>query len=211
MVSTRHTLRWGEARISVAAPPDRWNGKGVARGAGRINPVQGTRRWALVCAWATVACVIPSSLWRVAVGLGVPLGWGGEHLRSERIPGFGTLYVIGLSIGSILAAGLTLGLVYRWGEVVPSGVPLIGRRRVPLWLPVVLAVSGALFVAWLVWMSIRSWAQVSGFADQPRSGWALLMAAYYAPAALWPALLLAVTGAYVQRRRRSSLDPSRRR
>lgn len=131
----------------------------------------------------------------------MPLGWSRAHLRLERIPGYGTFYVIWLSIASIAAASLTLGLIYRWGEQIPSGVPVVGSRRFPIWLVAGLAVAGAAIVTVLVWLSITHWSRVSGFADRPTSGWAVLMAACYAPAALWPPLLIAVTLAYVRRRR----------
>lgn len=88
-------------------------------GPGRLSAVPGTPRWAVVAAWATLGCVLPSSLWRISVGLGIPLGWSDAHLRLERIPGDGTFYVIRLSVASIVAAALTLGLIYRWGERVP--------------------------------------------------------------------------------------------
>jgi hypothetical protein len=59
---------------------------------------------------------------------------------------------------------------------------------------------GALIVGVLVVLSVAHWSAVSGFADRPTSGWALLMVACYLPATLWPPLLLAVMVAYVRRR-----------
>jgi len=44
----------------------------------------------------------------------------------------GTVYVIWLSVASIAAAALTLGLVYRRGDHVPSWVPRLGGRRLPV-------------------------------------------------------------------------------
>jgi hypothetical protein len=90
------------------------------------RPVPNTPRWAVIAAWVTVLTVLPSSVWRTAVGLGIPLGWTDEHLRLEHIPGYGTAYVIGLSVASIAAASLTLGLVYPWGDRVPTWVPAVG-------------------------------------------------------------------------------------
>lgn len=171
--------------------------EGVQRATG---VVPGTPRWAVVAAWMTVGCVLPSAVWRTAVGLGVPLGWSDEHLALERIPGFGTLYVIGLSLASTAAAALTLGLVQRWGEVLPRRAPVLGGRRVPVALVVVLAGAGIMAVTDVVVLSVRHWDQVSGFADRSGSGWALLMDACYLPAVLWPVLLLVVTAAHVHRR-----------
>jgi hypothetical protein len=154
----------------------------------------------VVCAWTTVACVLPSSAWRTAVGLGVPLGWSQSQLQLQRIPGYGTFYVIGLSAASIAATALTLGLVYRWGEQIPSRIPLLGGRRLPVWLVAAVAVAGAAIVAGIVGLSIAHWSSVSGFSDRPTSGWARLMAACYAPAVLWSPLLLITTLAYIRRR-----------
>jgi hypothetical protein len=165
------------------------------------RPVSGTPRWALFCAWATPVCVIPSGIWRTLVGFGVPLGWTRAHLRQEQIPGFGTVYVLALTLLSVSAAALTLGLVYRWGECLPGWVPLMSGRRIPVWLPTLVAVGGAAIVTCLIVLSITNWSHVSGFADNPRSGWAMLMMACYVPAALWPPLLLAATYSYVRRRR----------
>lgn len=168
----------------------------------RVHAVSGTPRWATACAWATLGCVVPACAWRSAVGLGVPLGWTREHLELERIPGYGTAYVLGLSAASLGAAALTLGLVQEWGERVPAGLPLLGGRRLPTVLVATTAVLGAAGVLVLVCLSVVHWPSVSGFGDRPTSGWALLMVACYAPSALWPPLLLAVTAAYVRRRRR---------
>ena len=168
--------------------------------------VSGTPRWATTCAWATLACVLPACAWRSAVGLGVPLGWTREHLQLERIPGPGTAYVLGLSAATLATAALTLGLVQPWGERVPDRLPLLGGRRVPISLAATTAVLGAAIVLVLVCLSVVHWPSVSGFRDRPTSGWALVMIACYAPSALWPPLLLAVTAAYVRRRRRPGLS-----
>lgn len=148
--------------------------------------------------------MLPSGVWRTAVGLGVPLGWGEAQLRSQGIPGSGTAYVLGLTFVSVSAAALTLGLVQRWGETLPGRVPVIGGRRLPTSLVAGAALLGAAVVAGIVVLSIVHWSSVSGFADRPTSGWALLMVVCYAPVALWPVLLTAVTVAYVRRRRARS-------
>ncbi len=166
----------------------------------------GTPRWAVLAAYGAVLSVVPSGVWRTAVGLGVPLGWSDAELRSQRIPGPGTTYVLSLTALSLVAASLTLGLVHRWGEVVPRWVPGVGGRRIPPLLVVVPAALGAMVVAALSVMSVVSWDNVSGFADQPGSGWAKLMAACYVPAAAWGPLLMAATIAY-WRRRRAVINP----
>lgn len=168
--------------------------------------VPGTPRWAVVAARLTVWSVLPSAVWRVAVGVGIPLGWSDEHLELERIPGFGTVYVIVLSVLSIAAAWLTFGLVRPWGERIPVAVPVLGGRRLPVLLVAGIAVAGVVAVAVVVVLSIVNWSQVSGFADRPTSGWAVLMLLCYLPAVAWAPLLLAVTVGYVRRRRAAPVD-----
>lgn len=163
--------------------------------------VAGTPRWAVVAAYGAIASVVPSALWRTAVGLGVPLGWRQQQLDRLQIPGWGTLYVLGLSAASIAAASLTLGLVRRWGEVLPHRLPLVGGKTVPPALAVAIAATGAFAVIAICILSVLNWHSVSGFADRPRSGWAMLMVACYLPALLWGPLVLAATWAYRRRRR----------
>jgi len=69
-----------------------------------------------------------------------------------------------------------------------------------VWLVAAVAVAGVVVVSGIAGLSITHWSSVSGFSDRPTSGWALLMAACYATALLWPPLLLTVTLAYVRRR-----------
>lgn len=144
--------------------------------------------------------VAPSAIWRTAAGVGIPVGWTQEHLDRERIPGFGTVYVITLSVLSIAAASLTIGLVRPWGERIPRVVPRFGGRRLPIVPVVAVASLGAVAVAVIVVQSIVHWSSVSGFADRPMSFWSVLMLLCYLPAVAWSPLLGAVTVAYVRRR-----------
>ncbi|MDP9444824.1 MAG: hypothetical protein M3P83_10980 [Actinomycetota bacterium] len=152
------------------------------------------------CAYAAVLSVLPSALWRTLLGLGLPLGWSAERLRTLHIPGWGTAYVVLLSVLTVGAALLTLGLVQPWGERVPRWVPVLGGRPVPPGPVVAVALAGAGAVMWIGRMSVANWDRVSGFADRPRSPWADLMIACYAPGLLWGPLLVAVTVAYGRRR-----------
>lgn len=87
------------------------------------------------------------------------------------------------------------------GERTPDAIPVLGGRRLPTLLVAGIAVAGVVAVAVIVGLSIANWSQVSGFADRPTSGWAVLMLICYLPAVAWAPLLLAVTVAYVRRRR----------
>lgn len=78
--------------------------------------------WARWAAWATVLCTIPSCVWWLALGVGIDVGFTGELGRMYTGTEI-TTYVLTLSILSQGAACLTLGLVYRWGEVIPDWVP----------------------------------------------------------------------------------------
>ena len=164
--------------------------------------VPGTPRWAVLAAYGALASVLPSALWRTAVGFGVPLGWSDAQLRSQDIPGSGTCYVLALSAGSILAAALTLGLVQAWGDRFPEAVPFLGGRRVPALLVTVVAVGGALAVIGICFLSAVNWSSVSGFAGDTWSPGGILMMACYLPAVAWGPLLLAVTWAYWRRQPR---------
>ncbi len=98
---------------------------------------------------------------------------------------------------------LTFGLIRPWGEVLPRWAPAVGGRRVPVLLAAGLATAGALAVAAFV---------VFAASGRPPSrelppgcvppGADVL--AFYAPMALWPPLLLALTWHYVRRRTLSS-------
>lgn len=161
----------------------------------------GAPRWAVVAAWTILVSLTPSAIWRTAVGLGVDLGWSEEQLERQQIPGSGTVYVVVLSVLSLLAGAAALRLVRPGGDRVPGWVPGVGGRRPPAGVVVGCGLLGAVLVAWICAMSVRKWDQVSGFADQPDSGWSLLMVACYAPALLWSPLLVAVTVDHGRRRR----------
>ncbi|MFD0661346.1 hypothetical protein [Thermocatellispora tengchongensis] len=75
--------------------------------------------------------VLPSSLWRIGLAMGLPLGYTEQGLRD--IIGttmWGPLYLVALAALTEGAALLTLGLVRPWGEVVPRWIPLLGGRTI---------------------------------------------------------------------------------
>lgn len=156
-------------------------------------------RWARRAAVLAVLTLVPSCLWRMAMAVGIPVG-ASDQIRSERygFPGWGTVYVFGLSFLLIGLALLTLGLVQRWGEVFPRWIPLVGARRVPPMAAVVPAGVGAVALT-LLWAGAFSnvgtiWA-VYGLDGAER----VLMMACYAPLLLWGPLLAAVTVSYHRR------------
>ncbi|GAA5075321.1 hypothetical protein HNP84_006014 [Thermocatellispora tengchongensis] len=143
--------------------------------------------------------VLPSSLWRIGLAMGLPLGYTEQGLRD--IIGttmWGPLYLVALAALTEGAALLTLGLVRPWGEVVPRWIPLLGGRTippaavtVPAWLGV--AVLTLLWTPFLFWWTLPH-------ADMTGTG-RLLVGLVYLPLVAWPPLLAAVTLSYQRRRR----------
>lgn len=150
-----------------------------------------------VASWATFACVVPSALWRSAVGLGTDLGWSDDQLAQQQIPGTGTAYVLALSASTLLAAILTVRLAQPDGDRMPLWIPALGGRRVPRPVVAAIAFAGALTVTYASFSAVSNWSAVSGFADRPASAAARFMALCYAPALLWGPLLCAVTIGYL--------------
>ncbi|MFI7638840.1 hypothetical protein [Nonomuraea sp. NPDC049400] len=113
------------------------------RGDGTVRPAP----WARAVTWAAAGVpvlgfAVPHLFW----GLGVPLGVAMES--GAGLAGLGGSAVFwGLLVaGPVAGAGLTLGLISRWGQVVPAWVPLAGGRRVPR----VIAVAPPVLVGLLV-------------------------------------------------------------
>lgn len=122
------------------------------------------------------------------------------------------IYVPALSVVSLALGALTLGLVQRWGEVVPRWVPGIGGRRVPVAAAVVPAVAGGAAVCLLCLYAVLNahfhWVtHVKPLIGEDRTGPGITGLAAelgvwaYSPLLLWGPLLLAVAIAYLRRRR----------
>jgi hypothetical protein len=167
----------------------------------RARPVRPSRR-AFLAAYAVPLCLLPSSLWRAHLALSTDFSYAWYLL---------TLSVVEMSLGL-----LTLGLVHRWGEVLPRWVPFRGGHRIPVRAAVIPASVGAVAVTLIVAFGALNWAfdlttpdtveearQLSAFsvpsdADLERpGGW---VGAAYAPLLAWGPLLGAVTVAYYRRR-----------
>ncbi|MFE0377827.1 hypothetical protein ACFW1M_20085 [Streptomyces inhibens] len=160
-------------------------------------------RWAIRTAHLTVACVLPSSLWRLALAAGVPLGYSAAVLRQDYdSPGWGTLYMIALSLLSEALAFLTLGLVRPWGEVVPRWVPLLGGRPVIPKLAVTTAAIGATLLSLLLTaLPLAQWLLLDHLDNGLHGTHLALMQACYLPLMAWGPLLAAVTLTYHRRHR----------
>ncbi|MFB4273345.1 hypothetical protein [Nonomuraea sp. GTA35] len=156
-------------------------------------------RWALRAAYALPWLLLPSCLWRLPFAFHFEMGQLDDAPVSPlwiTIP-----YVFGLSVLTELAALLSIGLVRRWGEVVPSWIPVIGGRRVPPMAAVVPAVTGGLVLSVVsVWM-VLTWLGFSERMAYENGWWQALAMVCITPLALWGPTVLALAYAYHRRRR----------
>ena len=160
----------------------------------RGDTVSKVPRWALWVAHAVPLCVLPSGLWRLAMSVGIPVGFSDAVLRENYdLPGWGAVYTIGLAVALECLALLTLGLVYPWGEVVPRWIPFIGGKSVPRMAAVIPAGIGAALISMITFSQLSMW-------DRVDSTSLPLMGPSYAPILAWGPLLAVVTVAYFIRR-----------
>ncbi|MER7000333.1 hypothetical protein [Streptomyces sp. NPDC000410] len=179
--------------------PDTDAGSDIPRDATALTP-----RWVVLAASAVPLVVLPSGLWRMAMAVGIPVGWSGE-LAKDWQPGLETSsYIILLTLVTEGIAFLTVGLVRPWGERVPSWLPVLGGRRIPVWVVVVPAALGALAAtAVTLPMFLGGMPADAGGPDGPQGVAAWIMNACYVPLLLWGPLVAVVTAAYVWRRLRT--------
>ncbi|MFF5705498.1 hypothetical protein ACFY7H_23835 [Streptomyces sp. NPDC012794] len=153
---------------------------------------------------------LPTGLWRIAGAFGVPLGFSGEDQLADVRFGSGfSLYMIGLSVFAEMLGFLTLGLVQRWGEVVPRWLPLIGGRRIPPPAAVIPAGLGAAVLTLLGAMGSIGWNDPGnmGAPGSPTGVAYWVMTACYMPLVAWGPMLAVVTVAYHRRRRAAAPGP----
>lgn len=155
-------------------------------------------RWARVAAHVAALTPLPSALWRIALALGFSGGYTSDGLEELNLNVWGTLGVLGLSVATEGAALLTLGLVQKWGEVVPGWVPVLGGRRVSARVVVPAAWAGVVVLA-LLWTQMAFWWQVPH--DDMTTTGANVVGLLYLPMVAWAPLLGAVTVDYRRRHR----------
>ncbi|MFF0411809.1 hypothetical protein ACFYUY_15365 [Kitasatospora sp. NPDC004745] len=190
--------RAGAAAPAVAVAPDTL----VAPGGRNARTVPPAPRWAELAAGAAALSTVPSGVWRVAFGFGVPMGFTGATAAAygEHQPGWGTVYCVVLSALAEALAFLTLGLVRPWGLVVPRWVPLIGGRRVRPLAAIVPALLGSVVLTVLGAEGLFGrWAANLAEPDSPRGAAAVVMTLAYLPLVVWGPLLGAVTVDYARR------------
>ncbi|MFF3343266.1 hypothetical protein [Streptomyces flavidovirens] len=122
-----------------------------------------------------------------------------------------TAYIVFLSIMSEVFAFTAIGLIARWGEVFPRGVPFLRGRRVPTKAAVIPAAAGAtiltlLFTVLFIASEIRGTTirgdDLPAGSPSQATGWeAAWFYICYAPLILCGPLLAVLTVAYWKRRR----------
>ncbi|MFI2486971.1 hypothetical protein ACH47X_08685 [Promicromonospora kroppenstedtii] len=176
------------ATSSLTAPPAR-----TAPPAGEAGP--GIRRLAHAVALLTV----PSGLWRIALVLGLPVA-----STAVAIPLGERVQIVGLSLVAELLALLSLGLVQRWGEVLPDWLPVVGGRSVHRLAATAAAALGsiALTVIWTFAAVNLMNGTFGGNLDFlfPTLAQKVLLAVCYTPLLAWGPLLAVLTVAYYRRR-----------
>ncbi|WP_171161942.1 hypothetical protein [Streptomyces sp. I05A-00742] len=175
----------------------------TVRPAAPLHPASAPPRWAVRAARLAAVCVLPSSLWRTALALGVPLGYTAEVLRDRfHAPGQGTVLMLGLSLLAETVTLLTVGLVRPWGETVPRRLPVIGGRAVRPAVVTAVAGTGAALLT-LIFTVLPAVQLLAG--AQSGMGlhgfWLLLMRLCYAPLIAWGPLTAAVVISYHRRHR----------
>ncbi|WP_412538400.1 hypothetical protein R8Z50_21410 [Longispora sp. K20-0274] len=163
--------------------------------------VSAVPRWADRAARAAALTAVPSGLWRLAMGTGLSMGFTGPSLdRMQALtPGWGTAYLVMLSLFAESLAFLTMGLVRPWGERMPRWVPVLGGRRIPRLAAIIPATLGGIAVTYVTTWGALHWAGNVADSDAPKGAWAALMTVCYAPLLAWGPLLLAVTAAFAVR------------
>ncbi|MEO3891668.1 hypothetical protein [Nonomuraea sp. B5E05] len=148
---------------------------------------------------------VPHLLW----GLGVPFGVAGPSaagLAARRCTG-------GLLVAGPVAGGLlALGLISRWGQIVPAWVPWLGGRRVPTGLAAVPALAvgllvgqyGAMMTSCLAFGFTRTCAPEGG-AEVLDGSWAF--AGTYPVFLTWGVCLLGAAVGYIHTRRSQGVSP----
>jgi hypothetical protein len=159
---------------------------------------------AVFVAHAVPLTVLPAGVWRMVLGLGVPLGFSPAALKADDMPRWGTVWVILLTLLTEALALLSLGLVRPWGEVVPDWVPGLARRRIPPVAVVFAGSAGGLILTVMWTFAVVGLFPVAGLdrVDQftGGAGWRALLIACYAPAVLRGPTVLWLSYDYHRRR-----------
>ncbi|MFF1343800.1 hypothetical protein ACFVYT_39230 [Streptomyces sp. NPDC058290] len=146
--------------------------------------------WARRAAHAIALCAVPSGLWRIAMASGVYVGYNDQVLRDVfDIPGWGIVYVVGLSVFAELAALFPLLLVSdRWRPLRPRALAALAWTA-----------SGVLVLValWQLVVAFTVESQTYMSSGTAQTVWGFV----FAPLVAIPALMTAVTWSYARRHR----------
>lgn len=158
---------------------------------------ESVRRWGRVATIGAALCPLPYALLRMTWLTPWPVDLDPRFDESAvRVHG------ASLGLAAVVGTVLTLGLIRRWGEVVPRWAPWLGGRRVP---PMVAVVPGGL-VATAACMASPGFVLSSVESDGNGSGLGgVLLGLLLFPFPVWGPLLGAAVVAYWLRRRDSDI------
>ncbi|MCI4066516.1 hypothetical protein MRQ36_29750 [Micromonospora sp. R77] len=155
------------------------------------------RRWGRVATVGAALCPLPYATvrlsWLTPWAIGLPVDDPAVRIQGAA-----------LGCAALTGAVLTLGLVSRWGEVVPRWVPVFGGRAVPSALAVVpggLVAAAACVAAPGVLLHTL---ETEGFGDGVRG---VAVALFFFPFPVWGPLLAAAVLAYRLRRAPAPAGP----
>lgn len=113
------------ARLALSLTPTRAIG---TPGLDQVRPVPPRlRQWTYAAATIPIAgFTVPHLFWTFGVPLGIP-----SDMLDDAANSLGLAEGLTLSLAPMIGSALTIGLICRWGQVLPAWVPLIGRRGVP--------------------------------------------------------------------------------
>ena len=156
--------------------------------------------WAVGCAWLVPLTILPSAIWRLTL----------LSDEAHQLSGDGW-YLVLLSVVSMAAGLLTLGLVHQWGVVFPRWFPVAGGRRVPARAATAVAVAGGVIIILLeLWGALHEHLGVDRGPvligeerpSAPAPGG--IVGVLYAPMTLWGPLVILVALDYRRRTKENS-------
>jgi hypothetical protein len=150
-------------------------------------------RWLRWIAHAAVLPPLPSGIWRLAMSVGVPVGW--NHNRGH-FAWWAPLYAIVLGGFVEGCALLTLGFVKPWGLRAPRWLPLVGGRRVRAAAAILPATLASVFLTVTCVTSAFRWSHNMSYPVSPHGVAGTVMTAAYAPLLAWGPLLAIATWGY---------------
>jgi hypothetical protein len=116
--------------------------------AGLVRAAARSRSWdraGRIAAYVAMLCPLPYAIVRLCWSRGWPVGAPEPFVESILRTQPANVWIEPVLAGfALTGAALTYGLLARWGRMFPSWMPVLGGRRVPLWLPLGLGGSAVI-------------------------------------------------------------------